>query len=97
MIVADVSIIPIGAGESVSKFVRIAVEELKKSGLKVEVTAMSTIVEAESAEKLFSAVQRAREAVFEMGAKRVYTIIRMDERRDKELTIESKKQAVAGD
>jgi uncharacterized protein (TIGR00106 family) len=96
MIVADVSIIPIGAGESVSKFVKRAVEELKKSGLRVEVTAMSTIVEAESAEELFSAVQNAREAVFEMGAKRVYTIIRMDERRDKELTIESKKLAVAG-
>ncbi|MCS7123295.1 MAG: thiamine-binding protein, partial [Candidatus Aenigmarchaeota archaeon] len=34
------------------------------------------------------------EAVFEMGAKRVYTIIRIDERKDKELSIEGKKSAV---
>jgi len=94
MIVADVSIIPIGVGESVSKFVKIAVEELKKSGLKVEVTAMSTVVEAESAEKLFEAVQKAREAVFAAGARRVYTIVRIDERRDKELSIERKKSAI---
>ena len=94
MIVADVSIIPIGAGESVSRFVREAVEELKRSGLKVEVTAMSTVVEAGSIEKLFSAVQRAREAVFRMGARRVYTILRIDERRDREPTIEGKKAAI---
>ncbi|MEM2726979.1 MAG: MTH1187 family thiamine-binding protein [Archaeoglobaceae archaeon] len=94
MIVADISIIPIGAGESISKFVARAVDELKKTGLKVEVTAMSTVVEAESAEKLFYAVQRAREAVFELGAKRVYTIIRLDDRRDKKLSIEGKKSAV---
>ncbi|MCS7144307.1 MAG: MTH1187 family thiamine-binding protein [Archaeoglobaceae archaeon] len=94
MLVADISIVPIGVGESVSKFVKRAVEELKNTGLRVEVTAMSTIVEAENAEKLFHAVQKAREAVFEMGAKRVYTIIRIDERRDKELSIEGKKSAV---
>ncbi|MDI9610749.1 MAG: MTH1187 family thiamine-binding protein [Archaeoglobaceae archaeon] len=94
MLIADVSIIPIGVGESVSRFVRRAVEELRKSGLKVEVTAMSTIVEAENIESLFSAVQKAREVVFEMGAKRVYTIVRIDERRDKELTIEGKRSAV---
>ncbi len=91
MIVADISIIPIGVGESVSRFVREAVEELKREGLRVEVTAMSTVVEAESVEKLFSAVQRAREAVFRMGAKRVYTILRIDERRDKKQSIEGKK------
>lgn len=96
MIVADVSIIPIGVGESVSKFVKRAVEELKKCGLRVEVTAMSTVVEAENPEKLFFAIQRAREAVFDEGAKRVYTIIRIDERRDKELSIEGKRSAVLG-
>ncbi len=90
MIVADVSIIPIGVGESVSKFVKKAIEELKKSGFKIEVNAMSTVVEAKDVEELFLAVKRAREAVFEMGVKRIYTIIRIDERRDKELTIEGK-------
>ncbi|MEM4946519.1 MAG: MTH1187 family thiamine-binding protein [Archaeoglobaceae archaeon] len=95
MIVADVSIIPIGAGESVSKFVKKTVEELKKSGLRVEVSAMSTVVEANNIDVLFAAIQRAREAVFSMGAKRVYTIIRIDERRDKESGIDIKKSAIS--
>ncbi|MEM0202393.1 MAG: MTH1187 family thiamine-binding protein [Archaeoglobaceae archaeon] len=90
MIVADVSIIPIGVGESLSKYVKKAVEELRNSGLRVEVGAMSTVLEAKSLDEIFEAVKKAREAVFEMGAGRVYTIIRIDERRDKELSIESK-------
>ncbi len=90
MIVADVSIIPIGVGESLSKYVKRVVEELRSSGLRVEVGAMSTVVEAKTLEEIFEAVKRAREVVFEMGAKRVYAIIRIDERRDKELSIESK-------
>uniref|UniRef100_A0A7J2TIU2 MTH1187 family thiamine-binding protein n=1 Tax=Archaeoglobus fulgidus TaxID=2234 RepID=A0A7J2TIU2_ARCFL len=94
MIVADVSIIPIGMGESVSRFVKRAIEELQKSGLRIEVCAMSTVVEAKDVEELFNAVKRAREAVFEMGVKRVYTIIRIDERRDKELSIEGKISSV---
>ncbi|MCS7118522.1 MAG: MTH1187 family thiamine-binding protein [Archaeoglobaceae archaeon] len=94
MIVADVSIIPIGVGESVSKFVRRAVEELLKSGLRTEIGAMSTVVEAKDFKELLEAIQKAREAVFEMGAMRVYTIIRIDERRDKELSIESKISAL---
>lgn len=95
MIVADVSIIPIGIGESVSKFVKRAIEELRNSGLKVEIGAMSTTLEAKDVESIFKAVQKAREVVFEMGAKRVYTILRIDERRDKELSIESKISAVS--
>lgn len=90
MIVADLSIIPIGVGESVSRYVKRAVEELKSSGLRVELGAMSTVLEARNIDELFEAVKRAREAVFEMGAKRVYTILRIDERRDKELSIEGK-------
>lgn len=90
MIVADLSIIPIGVGESVSKYVKRAVEELRSFGLRVEVGAMSTVLEAKTLDEIFEAVKKAREAVFEMGAKRVYTILRIDERRDKELSIESK-------
>ncbi|MEM4472867.1 MAG: MTH1187 family thiamine-binding protein [Archaeoglobaceae archaeon] len=94
MIVADLSIIPIGVGESISKFVKLAVEELKNSGLKVEVNAMSTVIEAKDVESLFKAIQRAREAVFKMGVKRIYTIVRIDEKRDGELSIKGKVSAI---
>jgi uncharacterized protein (TIGR00106 family) len=93
-VVADLSIMPVGEGTSLSKYVKRAVEELKRSGLKVDVGAMSTSVEAENTEELFRAFERAKEALFEMGAKRVYMVIKIDERRDKPISIESKKSAV---
>ena len=93
-IVADVSIVPIGEGTSLSKYVKKAIEELKKSGVRVELGAMSTTLEADDVAKIFDAVQMAREALFDMGVKRVYTILRIDERRDKPISIETKLGAV---
>ena len=55
---------------------------------------MSTSVEAQSTEQVFKAFEKAKEELFDMGAMRVYATIRIDERRDKEISIESKKSAV---
>jgi uncharacterized protein (TIGR00106 family) len=93
-VVADIAIMPVGEGTSLSKYVKRAIEELRKAGLKVEVSAMSTSVEANSTEQIFKAFEKAKETLFDMGAKRVYAIIRIDERRDKKISIESKKSAV---
>jgi len=93
-VVADLSIMPVGEGTSLSRYVKRAVEELRKAGLKVDVGAMSTSVEAETTEEIFRAFERAKEALFEMGAKRVYMVIKVDERRDKPISIEGKKSAV---
>ncbi|MGQ9781082.1 MAG: MTH1187 family thiamine-binding protein [Nitrososphaeria archaeon] len=93
-VVADIAIMPVGEGISLSKYVKRAVEELRKAGLKIEVGAMSTSVEAQSTEQVFGAFEKAKEALFEMGAARVYATIRIDERRDKRITINSKKSAV---
>jgi uncharacterized protein (TIGR00106 family) len=93
-VVADIAIMPVGESTSLSKYVKRAIEELRKAGLKVEVSAMSTSVEANSTEQIFKAFEKAKEALFDMGAKRVYAIIRIDERRDKKISIESKKSAV---
>jgi uncharacterized protein (TIGR00106 family) len=93
-VVADVSITPLGEGPSVGRFVRLAVEELRKSGIKVELGAMSTTLEAKSSKEIFEAVERAKERMFEAGVKRVYVVLRLDERRDKDISIESKKRAI---
>ena len=93
-IVADVSVIPLGEGSSLSRYAKRAIEELQTSGLPMEIGAMSTTVEASNTTELFKTVERAKEAVFKMGAKRVYMILRVDERRDKVITIGTKKKAV---
>ncbi len=95
-VIADVSITPIGEGTSVGRYVKRAVEALRASGLKVEVCANSTTLEAGNTREVFEAVERAKEELFDMGIKRLYIILRIDERRDKELTIEGKKARAEG-
>ena len=90
MIIASISISPIGVGTELHEFVKRAIEEIKKKGIKYEVNAMSTVVEVSSLEELFDVVKRAHSAVFDAGAKRVITEVKIDDRRDKEATMESK-------
>jgi uncharacterized protein YqgV (UPF0045/DUF77 family) len=45
---------------------------------------MGTTVEAETTEEVYAAMERAQSAVFELGVGRVYTVLKMDERRDVE-------------
>ena len=85
MVVAEVSIFPLGTGvPSVSRYVVAAVRELEASGLRCFLGPMGTTVEAETPEEVYAALSRAQAAVFELGAGRAYTVIKMDERRDVE-------------
>jgi uncharacterized protein (TIGR00106 family) len=72
-----------------------AVDELKRLGLKPELTAMGTIFEAEEMSIVLKAFETVHESVFEQGAERVATTLKIDERRDKEGTIKQKMQSVA--
>ena len=83
MVIAEISIFPLGTGSpSVSRFVSAAVRELEASGLECTLGPMGTTVEAASPEEAYAAVARAQAAVFDLGAGRAYTVIKMDERRD---------------
>jgi len=93
-VIAELTVIPLGVGTGVSEYVKAALAELNKSGLKVQPTAMGTILEAGSLEKLFSAVGKAHEAVFKNGAERVVTMLRIDDRRDEGASIEAKLEAI---
>ena len=95
MAMIDISVVPVGTGKpSVSDFVAGAVRILKNEpGIKYELTAMNTIIEGDL-EKLFSLAQRMHRSAFDAGAKRVVTTIRVDECRDKPLTIEGKIKSV---
>jgi uncharacterized protein (TIGR00106 family) len=91
MITAELTIIPIGTPTtSLSSYIAAAVEALEKTGVKFELSGMGTLLEAENSETLFSAIQTAHEAVFNAGAERVATSIKIDERRDQDRTMEDK-------
>jgi uncharacterized protein (TIGR00106 family) len=85
MIIAEVSIFPLGTGTpSVSEYVKVAIRELEASSLKCNPGSMGTTIEAETSDEAYAAIARAQAAVFELGAGRAYTVIKMDERSDVE-------------
>jgi len=94
MIIAEFAIFPTSEGVSVSKYVKKAIEEIKKLGIHHETGGMSTVMEAETLEEIFEAVKRAYNAIVDMGARRIHIDLRIDHRLDKDATIESKKRAV---
>lgn len=97
--IADVCIIPLGVGVSVSREVTECERILRESGLKTKLHAYGTNVEGEW-DEIMAAVKRCHEALHEMGVARVSTSIRIGTRTDKEQTIEDKvrkvEQALSG-
>lgn len=96
MAVVDVTVVPLGTGStSVSSYVAACQEVLQHfgRGLKFELTAMGTIIEGDL-DEILSLVRRLHEVPFEQGAMRVNTIIRIDDRRDKESSISGKVKSV---
>jgi len=90
MIIAQVSISPLGKEISVSKYVKIAINVLKGYNIKYETNAMSTVIEVENLELLFKVIKEAHNKVKKNGAERIITEIKIDDRIDKNATIESK-------
>jgi len=96
MPIMEVTIVPIGtASPSVSRYVADVhrVLEQAQEEIKFQLTPMSTILEG-SLDDLFAVVRRMHEVPFAHGALRVNTSFRIDERRDKVSTMESKLSSV---
>jgi len=89
-IIAELSTFPIGEGTSLSRYVKAAVRELESCNVRVTRGAMGTVIEADDLDILMAAVKRAHEAVVKAGAKRVYTTLKIDDRRDVERTADDK-------
>ncbi|MGC8936872.1 MAG: MTH1187 family thiamine-binding protein [Candidatus Methanomethylicaceae archaeon] len=91
MIILEFSVVPVGTGStSVSEYVAKACKVIESSGARYMITPMGTVIEADSVEKALDIVRKVHEAVFEAGAKRVITTIKIDDRRDKERRMEDK-------
>lgn len=94
MIISQLSISPVGKGVSLSKYVKIAINTLKAEKIKFQTNAMATVIETEDLETLFRIVQKAHNSVLASGVERVITELKIDDRKDKNLTIEGKIRSV---
>jgi uncharacterized protein (TIGR00106 family) len=93
MVVAEVSIVPLGKGASVSKYVKKAIAVFNKYDLKVEPNAMGTVLEGDL-DKILRAFKEAHEEVLK-DMDRVVSSLKIDERKDKENTITRKLKAIS--
>ncbi|MBN2231818.1 MAG: MTH1187 family thiamine-binding protein [Deltaproteobacteria bacterium] len=96
MAMMEISVIPIGTGKpGVSRYVAACLEAVEESSLEHELTAMGTIVVG-PVPALLALAGRLHELPLAMGAPRTVTTIKLDERRDRELTIAGKVDDVIG-
>jgi uncharacterized protein (TIGR00106 family) len=94
MAVVFLSITPLGTGTpSVSRYVAGVEKILRETGLVNQLTAMGTIIEGDL-DQILAVIRRMHEHPFTQGAVRVSTFVKIDDRRDKEHTIEGKMRSV---
>ena len=94
MILAQLSVYPISEGTSLSRFVRKGVKVIKDSGFRYEIGGLSTAVEVPDLDSLFLLVKKVHRAHLEEGAKRIAIDLKVDDRRDKDATLERKRNSV---
>jgi uncharacterized protein (TIGR00106 family) len=95
MAIVEVTIVPLGTGSpSVSQYVANCHKVLEQANdVKYQLTPMATVIEGEL-DRILAIVRQMHEVPFASGAVRVSTLIRIDDRRDKELTMDGKIQSV---
>ena len=92
-VIADLCVVPIGVGISVSKYVAACEKVLNETNLKTQLHAYGTNLEGEW-DEVFAAVKRCHEVVHEMGAPRISTTLKFGTRNDREQTMDDKVRSV---
>jgi len=93
LVVAGITVVPVGTGTSLSRYVAECIREIEKSGLKYKVTPTATVVEG-SVDEVLSLIKKVHEVPFKLGAKRTFTVIKIDDRRDKPLSMNGKIESI---
>ena len=87
------TVVPVGAGVSVSPYVAAIERVLEESGLTFEVNCNSTNVEGEW-DEVFTAIKRCHEIVHRDGAPRIHTCLQVGTRVDREQHMAEKLESV---
>ena len=92
-VIADFTIIPIGVGVSLSRYVAACEKVLTDLGVKHTLHANGTGVEGEW-DEVFAAIRKCHETIHQMGAPRVSTTIKVGTRTDRDQSMAGKVQSV---
>lgn len=80
---AEMGLIPIGTGVSLSEYVAACVKVFREAGLEVQLHANGTNVEGDW-DAVMAAVRRCHEVVHGLGAPRINTTLKLNTRVDRE-------------
>ncbi len=92
-VIADLCIVPIGVGVSLSRYVARCEEILREAGLECRLHAYGTNVEGEW-QAVFAALERCHRELHAMGVPRVSTNLRLGTRVDREQGMDDKVASV---
>jgi uncharacterized protein (TIGR00106 family) len=88
-VILDFSVIPLGVGLSLSKYVAACERILQERGLTYQLHANGTDIEGEW-DEVFAAIKQCHETLHEMGVPRISTVIKVGTRTDKAQTMKDK-------
>ena len=92
-VIADISIIPLGIGLSLSRYVAACERVLIEAGLEPQLHANGTNIEGDW-DVVFSALKRCHEELHEMGVPRIATNMRVGTRTDRSQSMGNKIRSV---
>ncbi|OAT82395.1 MTH1187 family thiamine-binding protein [Desulfotomaculum copahuensis] len=97
MAVVEVSVVPIGTGgPGLSSYVAGCLKVLEaEEGISYQLTPMGTVIEGDL-DRVLAVVRKMHEAPFGREISRVVTTVKIDDRRDKQLTMQGKVASVQG-
>jgi uncharacterized protein (TIGR00106 family) len=92
-VIADLCVVPLGVGVSVSSHVAVCERILEEANLRTRLHAYGTNIEGEW-DAVFAAVKRCHEALHNAGVPRITTTMRFGTRTDREQSMEDKVRSV---
>ena len=92
-VIADLTVLPIGVGISLSPYVAACEKVLNEAGLEPRLHAYGTNIEGEW-DDVFAAIKRCHDVLHEMGAPRVSSVIKAGTRTDRAQSMDDKVRSV---
>lgn len=92
-VIADLCIVPLGIGVSVSPYVAACQRILTDAGLDIQLHAYGTNIEGEW-DSVFTAIRACHEEIHRMGAPRITTTLKFGTRTDREQHMDDKIESV---
>jgi uncharacterized protein (TIGR00106 family) len=91
--IVELGVVPIGVGVSLSKYIAACENILKEAGLEHQLHSYGTNIEGEW-DDVFAAVKKCHETIHEMGAPRIFTVLKVGTRTDREQSMGDKIKSV---